>query len=468
MALLAARDTSDALKSDALQCENRSLILERFGQLAAKEPTQWKRRFDYLEQALAKPPLPHKQMAWRDFLWHGLAVEPQGLLFGHLQGRLVLNRVGGLGANASPCLDRLTGIPFIPGSAIKGCARRMAIELLHDCVDKAAKAKLLTDIAQVFGWIASDWNTRPSRWSDRVWEQNRSDLAWACGDADWPTLSEEARRTLSQGQVQGRPGNIDGRGAVQFLPSYPLPADLWPYPQPDLELDVRACHHPQYYRGPSRPRETASDRPRDGQNRQAPDVEEPSTEVFPVVAPGPLYVFVILPTRACRPEVLATARGWLQAGLETFGLGAKTAAGYGWFDCSEALQSRIRELWGQTGEAEKKRLLQEREAEEQRAREATAQQAALSLKEALATMSPEELEDYQITQLSDDQFRSKLQYFSRDLGTKEQLAVVRALREGRAKFWDDLKQRAKKGGHWAQVEQAIRGVAKKAGLGKMP
>lgn len=430
---------------------------------------------DFIRQALEKKPPPFKLIAWRDFLLHGLDVSPAHLLFGQLQGRLVLNRFPGPPATYSLCLDRLSGVPYIPGSAIKGCARRMAIQLLHDCGEPADKLGRLTEIAQVFGWQQSDWRVQPFRGTDLESEDKGSDLAWACGPTAWPELCQQAQRALFNSSVQSQefavrrrrsPG--DSAGAICFLPSYPLPSSLWPYPQPDLELDVRSSHHPHHYRDLGRLGEHLLSDGRDPHLREATDTEDPQLHLFPTIAPGHLFVFVLLPVRGCPPGLLTVARRWLQAGLETFGTGAHTTAGYGWFDCSEALQDRCGALWQDLGNAEKQRLSQALETEERQAREAAAQQAALSLRQALETMSPEEVEDHKLAQLSDDQFRSKLQYFSRDLAADEQAAVVRTLREGRVRFWEDLKQRARKGGHWAQVEQAIRAVSKKIGLGKMP
>jgi CRISPR type III-B/RAMP module RAMP protein Cmr6 len=155
-------------------------------------------------------------------------------------------------------------------------------------------------------------------------------------------------------------------GTVSFLPAYPhhLPAN-------DLELDIVTCHHPRYYRA-------------DPDMPVALDIEEPNPVVFPAVAAGVVFQFAILPIHRAwlglvgqvsdltvpgvsdsvgtpggiasaaptnkagsqgpeasatgRPEVCSTAarlltraREWLRQGLETFGLGAKTAAGYGWF-----------------------------------------------------------------------------------------------------------------------------------------
>ncbi len=475
MPLLAAQDTSEVLNGDPLFCENRSLLLDRFAHSPPTESAEKKRWMDFLCLALEKKAQPFKLIAWREFLLHCLDVQPEHLLFGQLQGRLVLNRFPGPPATNSLCLDRLSGIPYIPGSAIKGCARRMAIQLLHDCPELADKLGRLIEIARVFGWHESDWRVRPSGSTDLEPAGQRSDLAWACGPIAWPELSQQVQRALFDSsaashkrEVRGRPSPGDSAGAIAFLPSYPLPSSLWPYPQPDLELEVRSSHHPHYYRGLGRLVVRLPARGRDGHLREATDTEDPQLYVFPTIAPGHLFVFVLPPVRGYFAGLLTVARRWLQAGLETFGLGAQTTAGYGWFDCSETLQDRFRALWLDLGAAEKRRLLQEREAEERQAREAEAQQAALSLRQALETMSPEELEDHKLAQLSDDQFRSKLQYFSRDLAADEQAAVVRALRAGRARFWEDLKQRAKKGGHWAQVEQAIRAVSKKSGLGKMP
>ena len=59
----------------------------------------------------------------------------------------------------------------------------------------------------------------------------------------------------------------------------------------------------------------------------------------------------------------------LRQGLEAFGLGAKTAAGYGWFDASESFNQRFLAEQRQEAEAEAKRLKAEREAAEIKARE---------------------------------------------------------------------------------------------------
>ena len=68
---------------------------------------------------------------------------------------------GGVMENAGLCLDRF-GMPYIPGNGVKGCARRMAIQELLEARAKASDdelAKLLADIALVFGWGEEDWTS---------------------------------------------------------------------------------------------------------------------------------------------------------------------------------------------------------------------------------------------------------------------------------------------------------------------
>jgi CRISPR type III-B/RAMP module RAMP protein Cmr6 len=326
----------------------------------------------------------------------------------------------------------LTGVPFIPGSAVKGCARRMAVQRLRAESDPRRKIELLVQIASVFGSSVHDW-------------QPDSDFAWACASF-WPATAPVVRQRLDE---MGRPGP-HVVGGIRFLPAYP-----WFSPEKDLELDVINCHHPSYYHGKP---EMAG----------APDVEEPMVLYFPVIAPGHVFAFALTGP----PRLRSLAAAWLREGLAVLGLGAKTTAGYGWFDTSDAVQAGWREKARQLQGAELERQRRERELIAQARQEEAASRQAAAQAEAMANLTPQQLEDLKIARLTPEQFRSKLQSFPRHVGDKqhlpEQLAIVRALQKDRLAAWDDLKQRAQRGGPWAQAEQAIRLTAKKANLGKMP
>jgi len=150
------------------------------------------------------------------------------------------------------------------------------------------------------------------------------------------------------------------------------------------------------------------------------------------------------------------------------GVGGKTSAGYGWFDVSSELQTRWQTKVAEAHHAEQRVRQQEQQERERKAQEEINRKAAEEHKQRLLSLSDDELEDYKLSLLTDEQFRGKLQNFAKHLSKEEQLAMIRALRADRLKFWDELKQRASRGGQWAHVEQAIRTLAKKANFGKMP
>jgi CRISPR type III-B/RAMP module RAMP protein Cmr6 len=172
--------------------------------------------------------------------------------------RLVLGLSNGVLENSGLSLHRFFGVPFIPGSALKGVARDAA-----DVVEKARTRKL-----ELFGNEPEDGEAR--------------------------------------------------QGAVSFLPAYPVNANA------RLEYEVCTPHYRDYYSG-------------NGKNPQALDTENPIPNLFPVVAKGAEFKFSIL---ACGPrysdaeasKLLDLAALCLKEALTTRGVGAKTAAGYGWFN----------------------------------------------------------------------------------------------------------------------------------------
>jgi hypothetical protein len=323
---------------------------------------------------------------------------------------------------------------------------------------------MLAAIARVFGWADLDWADQP----------NQSDFAWACGNA-WSALRETVVRQLAADlrvSLKADDPKLwkslpNFGGSISFLPAYPVDlgktgkVDGLPLEVPqlgELELDVVTCHHPEYYRG---------------DRKVATDDEDPNPVVFPAVAPGHVFAFALAPMRGADPQMVKYGRTWLKTGLETFGLGAKTNAGYGWFECSDLVQQAVQQVLEEVElrrRAERERLQEEqrrRKEEEERRRRAE------ELKKHTAPMTPEQRADFELAQLKDDQFRGHLEIFmKRD--PDEQKAIVRALRlppdqqGSRRKFWEELKRKAQKGGKYAKIEQAIRQLSKQMNLGKMP
>jgi len=193
---------------------------------------------------------------------------------------------------------------------------------------------------------------------------------------------------------------------------------------------------------------------------------------FPAVAPGQVFAFAVLPLRDCATELVNHARRWLATGLQSFGLGAKTAAGYGWFDASEPTHKAIVDS---LEKSKRERELASAMAKQEAADKAKQEEAARrkkELAEKLAQLSPEQKQDAKLEALTDDQFRSALDNYAKR-SAEEQKAIVRAMRlepalvGSRRAFWDDLKAKSqKKGGKSAQTEQAIRQLGKQMFAGK--
>lgn len=480
-------DTMSVLGNDARQCDSRTLFLEKFCDPQAKEDNR-KQAFLGARKTPPSEILKLKAQAWRQWLLHVTKrATPRNedehntiVIYAQLQARLMVNMAGGVMENAGLCLDRF-GLPYIPGSAVKGCARRAALAALREwclaggsqenkprtnenplaacCEPFTDPAEMLAAIAQVFGWCEQDWT-------------ENSDLPWAC--AKKKEILHAAAETLAERfkwPIENRRRNTPWRslpnfaGSVSFLPAYPLdlsktgPADGLPLEVPPLgklELDVVTCHHRQYY---------------EGELPVATDTEDPNPVVFPAVAPGHVFAFALLPLRNATSQLLEYARTWLKTGLEVFGLGAKTNAGYGWFNATDTVQLIVKSIL--QAQAEKEEIERKRQEEEARrkAEEEERRRRAEEYKEATKNMTPEQKADYDIALLTEAQFQGRLEEFLKR-PVEEQKAIVRALRlpsddpKSRRKFWEELKRKAQKGGKYAQIEQAIRKLSKEMFPGK--
>lgn len=213
-----------------------------------------------------------------------------------LGARLMVNLAGGVVENAGISLDRCFGLPLIQGSAVKGIARHQALWEIHQA-DPEVQPRLLKLAMLIFGYGADDI-------------KNHGDFAWAG--------SFELARSLAQ-----EIGAADFRGCVCFLPAYPTTP-------PRLVLDMVNPHYPEYYCG---------------QRNRAEDNESPVPNYFPAVEAGSAFGFAVLLNRVpedigVAPDALITqAKEWLQRALVRKGIGAKTAAGYGWFELGRRTHS---------------------------------------------------------------------------------------------------------------------------------
>lgn len=196
-----------------------------------------------------------------------------------LGGRLIVNQAGGVLENAGLCLHPHFNAPYIPGSAVKGCARHAAWQAWDEAEDGEAKIVAAKEVAEIFGYPT--------------------------GDKD---LDEYLKVNCGYEKAQS--------GKVAFLAAVPETTAK-------LVVDVVTCHHPEYYAG-SQP--------------DAIDNEAPIPNPFPAVKEGARFVFSLA---SCGADggTLKQAKHWLVSALTENGIGAKTAAGYGWFVYDEEAEN---------------------------------------------------------------------------------------------------------------------------------
>lgn len=324
-----------------------------------------------------------------------------------LGARLIVNQAGGVLENAGLCLHRHYGNPYIPGSAVKGVARHAAWCAWNEEPDTDKKRQIAKMFVRVFGYPTGD----------------KALNAYIEPD--------EKKRVASAGGIAFLAAVPDGRVG--------------------LAVDIVNCHHPDYY---------------SGKQDDAYDNESPNPQFFPVVESGAEFRFTLVPLGRLGEErsvCLEQAQKWLLVALTLHGVGAKTAAGYGWFAYDEAAEQRRQQL---AEEREARRLAEEtRRAEAEKRRIEKEEQ-----REKLAAMSPAEQADAEVADWNDDALQARLDKFHiARKGPSEELkaAIVRALRNDRLNVWSAFKQKATKG-EPAKAADAVRKASKDLGLGKMP
>jgi len=178
-------DTRATLGQNAEKCTSRSLLLDRMVDPTAEKAA----RRNIFETALKKPPNNHKAKSVALLIGQNTF---DAVVYAQLQSRLMVNMAGGVMENAGLCLDRF-GMPYIPGSAVKGCARRAAINELQQTQSLEEKTDLLFKICLVFGWTETDW--KPGRKTERkagkvVKTEPNSDFWWAMAENTGETLQD--------------------------------------------------------------------------------------------------------------------------------------------------------------------------------------------------------------------------------------------------------------------------------------
>ena len=289
-----------------------------------------------------------------------------------LGGRLLINMAGGVMENSGLAIDRITGLPYIPGTAVKGISRNFALWEIRNETDSARQIRLLRHTLAIFGFSPNDLTPK-------------GDFLWAVkGD----------RQKLDAALKGYSPDTY--KGICSFIAAQPSSCD---------KLRIVAEVLTPHFNNNLRP------------------------IFFPAVEAGTEFGFAIIGQREphladlTRSQLLEQAKQWLQQALTHNGIGAKTGAGYGWFQIDpQAEEKRRAQL-----EKEQERVERERIATATKiAEELTAKAAAEEKAARLASLSPEDQAAEMIQALSEQDFAA----FAKSLGEKaepEQRAFFKVL-----------------------------------------
>lgn len=167
------------------------------------------------------------------------------------------------------CLHHTYGLPYLPGSGLKGLAR-------------AAMLRELSGVPVLDVGAKGDTRAR----------------------------EEEKAEPKEVTDLFGLGGDRGHAGIVDFLDGIPLSADC-------LEREVMSPHHAQYYQG----------------NSKIPhDCEDPIPLQFLRIRPGSKFEIALVSRDSASPgKWLEQATQYLLLGLSELGVGAKTSSGYGLF-----------------------------------------------------------------------------------------------------------------------------------------
>lgn len=292
---LAPKDTAGLLAQRVRDCKNFGLRLGRYAPRQVIEPTP---RYNdrgraigmergFWLQELCKSFKPDERMVKGIYDRWKAMTEGAARFTARLQGRLIVG-LGGKGAmEFGITLHRVTGLPYIPGSALKGLTRNYFLIKLAEQIEKGRVQPISLDDLE------------------KELSQEREENLVKALDSQLVRLYREMFG------LQGEAGACVFYDAVLAeVPQYPL-----------FTVDVMTPHFVKYYR------ESGAQPPS--------DADDPNPVNYVAVSEGVRFAFAVGKRRTTDKPHLNDARQLLREALYLLGVGSKTASGYGVFEPPE-------------------------------------------------------------------------------------------------------------------------------------
>jgi CRISPR type III-B/RAMP module RAMP protein Cmr6 len=264
--------TSMLVNDHIARCKNLSLILDKYPTQSviteSKNKSPWIQALvqeNHIDSALT-------QAAYSR--WHAMMSATKATLFNaSLNWRMVIGLGGETVLETDITLHPLYGIPFIPGSALKGLTRAYAAGEYKEYyvpVDKPEE----------------------QRGASKKIDDDHSEI----------------KRIF---------GSQDEAGSILFFDAMPLNGKV------EFVVDIMNPHYPEYYNSLKN-------------NKTTPPTNEqqPNPITFLTVA-NTTFTFALAPRNPNDDQHktdVELVKGWLQEALQKYGVGGKTSAGYGYFN----------------------------------------------------------------------------------------------------------------------------------------
>lgn len=300
----------DNVKDHVNQCLNLSLLMARYIPRDIMEETsernKWLRvtamRF---EKSKVKSLLDRSYKRWEEY-----TTDASQRFTMRTGGRLIVG-LGYKGAlEIGITLQFITGLPVISGSALKGAARSYGLWSIAAQLKPAVEPQELDTLDEELGKGVFDRLN---------------------GNDELLQLARLFHRAF---------GSQDDAGICVFHDSVVCDIER----KSLFEVDVMTPHFPKYYDDVNKisAGEKAASRAKTGSRDQKQKLSPPGDDDSPrplpflTVAPETTFAFAVglrhsVKKTSENEETLNQAARWLKSALEEFGVGSKTAAGYGWF-----------------------------------------------------------------------------------------------------------------------------------------
>ncbi len=279
------------------QCKNLGLILDKYVPRYVIDDS--KNKGSWLNQ-LASGSHVNPQLAQAAYQRWLAMVKALGItpFEATLDWRMVVGLGGESVLETDLTLHHLYGIPFIPGSALKGLT----------------SAYLTQEKPDVF----ADRETKPSENRDPADQKAGSDPQ---SDTDRPDI---LRRIF---------GSQKQAGTVRFFDAVPVDGKF------ELVVDIMNPHYPDYYR-----------------SLQGDQIVPPRNDQSPIpvtflAVKNARFAFALALRDPEHPKDLELVREWLPRALQDYGIGSKTSSGYGYFRAATDIEIKVEESAGTKVEA---------------------------------------------------------------------------------------------------------------------